>query len=111
MGRMKVLASIALFLAACVSAQAAEPTAPRPLAGSQMPPAQPLPPSKPTTRAWPEQGVKPSWISNGERDPKPAAGVAVLVTEDADSARLPAFATPTTPTPQRFMRFGVEWSF
>ena len=107
MGRMKLLASIALFLAACVPAQAAEPMAPRPSAGSQMPPAQALPPS----RTWPDQAVKPSWISNTEREPKPAAGVAVLVTDDADSMRLPAFATRTTPTPQRFMRFGVEWSF
>lgn len=39
------------------------------------------------------------------------ATVSVFVTDDADSMRLPAFATPTTPLPVRFMRVGVEWTF
>jgi hypothetical protein len=37
--------------------------------------------------------------------------MAFLFTDDHDSARLPAFATRTTPMPTRFMRLGVEWSF
>jgi len=35
----------------------------------------------------------------------------VTVTDDADSTRLPAFATPTTPMPKKLIRVGVEWSF
>ena len=46
-----------------------------------------------------------------ERSPRRRATIAVFVTDDADSMRLPAFATPTTPLPVRFMRVGVEWTF
>ena len=45
-----------------------------------------------------------------ERERKQAA-IAVFVTDDADSLRLPAFATRTTPLPVRFLRVGVEWTF
>jgi len=115
MGRMKVLASIALCLAACVPAQAAEPLAPRPSAGLQMPPArafqgvpqQALTPAQPSPL---EEAAKSSWASP-RPEPKPAASMAVLITDDHDSTRLPAFATRTTPLPTRFMRLGVEWSF
>ena len=37
--------------------------------------------------------------------------VALTVTDDGDSVRLPAFATPTTPLPMRFLRVGIQWSF
>jgi hypothetical protein len=37
--------------------------------------------------------------------------VALTFTDDADSVRLPAFATPTTPMPMRFVRVGIQWSF
>jgi len=105
MGRMKVLASIALCLAACVPAQAAERVVPGLSAGSQMPagaltPQQALPP---------QQAAKPSFSTRPE--PKPSAAVAVHFTDDADSLRLPAFATRTTPIPTRLLRLGVEWSF
>jgi hypothetical protein len=39
------------------------------------------------------------------------AAIAIFVTDDADSLRLPAFASRTTPLPTRFVRVGVEWSF
>lgn len=39
------------------------------------------------------------------------AAIAIFVTDDADSLRLPAFASRTTPLPVRFVRVGVEWSF
>lgn len=42
---------------------------------------------------------------------KQFAAVALTFTDDADSVRLPAFATRTTPLPTRFLRVGVEWSF
>src|SRR5262245_46431670 len=115
MGRMKVLASIALCLAACVPAQAAEPVAPRLSAGSQMPPArafqgvpqQGLTPAQP----WPRQEAARSSWANPRVEEKPTASMAVLITDDHDSTRLPAFAARTTPLPTRFMRLGVEWSF
>ena len=104
MRRMKVLASIALCLAACVPAQAAEPLAPRLSGGSQMPPARAF-------QGVPvQEAAKPSW-ADARPEPKPAAAMAVLITDDHDSMRLPAFATRTTPLPTRFMRLGVEWSF
>jgi hypothetical protein len=42
---------------------------------------------------------------------KPAAAIAVALTDDADSILLPTFAMRTTPAPIRFLRVGVEWSF
>jgi len=115
MRRMKVLASIALCLAACVPAQAAGPVAPSLSAGSPMPPARafqgvaqrglmPVPPLPL------QDAAQPSW-ADARPEPKPAASMAVLITDDHDSMRLPAFATRTTPLPTRFMRLGVEWSF
>ena len=47
---------------------------------------------------------------SAERQRRQAA-IAIFVTDDADSVRLPAFATPTTPLPVRFLRVGVEWTF
>jgi hypothetical protein len=120
MGRMKVLASIALCLAACVPAQAAEPLAPRPSAGLQMPPArafQGVPQQGPQQGLRPAQAsplqeaAKPSSWADARPEPKPAAAMAVLITDDHDSTRLPVFATRTTPLPTRFVRLGVEWSF
>lgn len=43
--------------------------------------------------------------------PRPTVGLAVTFTDDADSMRLPAFASRTTPLPTRFLRVGVEWKF
>ena len=39
------------------------------------------------------------------------AAIAIFVTDDADSLRLPAFASRATPLPERFVRVGLEWSF
>lgn len=55
------------------------------------------------------QGEQPSVPA--ERERKPLATFAVTYTDDADSVRLPAFATRTTPFPTRFLRVGVEWTF
>jgi hypothetical protein len=129
MQRMKELAVIALCLAACVPAQAADRVAQGRSAGSQSParalpaqvlqPRQVLPPQPvlPAQQALPlkqeltaQQAAKPSW-SMPPAEPKPAASMAILFTDDHDSTRLPAFATRTTPLPTRFMRVGVEWSF
>jgi hypothetical protein len=41
----------------------------------------------------------------------PLTAVALTFTDDADSVRLPAFATPSTPVPTRFVRIGIQWSF
>lgn len=46
-----------------------------------------------------------------ERERRPLAAFALTYTDDADSVRLPAFATRTTPFPTRFLRVGVEWTF
>jgi hypothetical protein len=129
MQRMKQLAAIALCLAACVPAQAADRVAQGRSAGSQ-PPARALPPQvlQPRQGLQPQPGlqaqqapppkqeapaqrlVRPSWIAP-QLETRPAASVAFLFTDDHDSTRLPAFATRTTPLPTRFMRLGVEWSF
>ena len=126
--RMKQLAVIALCLAACVPAQAADRVAQGRSAGSQ-PPARALPPqvlqprqslmprailpdqnSLPPRQELPaQQATKPSWTTQPEA--RPAASMAILFTDDHDSTRLPAFATRTTPMPTRFMRLGVEFSF
>ena len=113
---MKVLASIALCLAACVPAQAAEPLAPRPSAGLQMPPARaflgvPQQGARPAQASLLQEAVKPTSWADARPEPKPAASMAVLITDDHDSTRLPVFATRTTPLPTRFVRLGVEWSF
>jgi len=86
-------------LAACVPAQAAEPAGPGAAATArpQMPAPEP-------------QRTKPSPFTDPDRKP-PAASIAVTVTDDADSTRLPPFATPSTPQPKKLFRVGVEWSF
>jgi hypothetical protein len=91
---------MAVCLAACVPAQAAEPAGPGPAATSQ--PQVQLP--------RPQPAAKPSRLAEPERK-QPAAALAVTVTDDADSTRLPAFATPTTPLPKKLLRVGVEWFF
>ena len=66
-----------------------------------------------------EDGSRPTAVRESRADkPKPAepqrkqfAAVALTFTDDADSVRLPAFATPTTPLPMRFLRVGIQWSF
>jgi hypothetical protein len=97
---MRALFVMAVCLAACVPAQAAEPAGPGPAATSQ-PQAQ-LPRLQPA--------AKPSPLAEPERK-QPSAALAVTVTDDADSTRLPAFAMPTTPMPKKLLRVGVEWSF
>jgi hypothetical protein len=94
---MRALFVMAVCLAACVPAQAAEPAGPG-AATSQ--------PQLPRT----QPAAKPSPLAEPERK-QPAAALAVTVTDDADSTRLPAFATPTTPMPKKLLRVGVEWSF
>lgn len=91
---------IAVCLAACAPALAAEPAGLGPAATSlpPMPPAQPQP------------AAKLSPLAERERK-QPAAALAVTVTDDADSTRLPAFATPSTPLPKKLFRVGVEWAF
>jgi hypothetical protein len=42
---------------------------------------------------------------------RPTVGLALTFTDDADSMRLPAFASRTSPLPMRFFRVGVEWKF
>src|SRR5262245_65582236 len=112
MERMKLLASIALCLAACVPAQAAEPMAPRPSAGSQMPPAgafqavpqqrlMPVPPL-------PAQGAAKSSWGSARPEEKPSASMAGLITDDNESTRVPTFATRNSPLPTRFFDTGVE---
>ena len=76
---------------------------PRPI----LPPEQALPPRQELAAS---QGAKRTWTTP-QPEPKPAASMAFLITDDHDSARLPAFATRTTPLPTRYMRLGVEWSF
>jgi hypothetical protein len=98
--QMRGLLSIAVCLAACVPAQAAEPAGPGPAATAQR--------DVQALRAQP--AAKPSPLAQPERKPA-AAALAVTVTDDADSTRLPAFATPTTPMPKKLFRVGVEWSF
>jgi len=98
--QMRALSVMAVCLAACVPAQAAEPAGPGPAMTSQP---QVQPPR-------PQPAAKPSPLAEPERK-QPAAALAVTVTDDADSTRLPAFATPTTPMPKKLLRVGVEWSF
>jgi hypothetical protein len=51
-------------------------------------------------------------FSGKDKTPRrPTVGLAVTFTDDADSMRLPAFASRTTPLPTRFFRVGVEWKF
>ena len=87
-------------LAACVPVQAAEPAGPGAAATTQLPVLAPQP----------QRAAKPSPFTEPDRKP-PAASLAVTVTDDADSTRLPAFATPSTPQPKKLFRVGVEWSF
>src|SRR5262245_20962144 len=97
---MRALLSMAVCLAACVPALAAEPAGPGRAATSQadVQSLRPMPPAKPSPLVEPD------------RKPSPAA-LAVTVTDDADSTRQPAFAMPSTPTPKKLLRVGVEWSF
>jgi len=87
-------------LAACVPALAAEPAGPGPAATTQPPVLAPQP----------QRAAKPQPFTDPDRKPS-AATLAVTVTDDADSTRLPAFATPSTPQPKKLFRVGVEWSF
>jgi hypothetical protein len=103
---MRALFVMAVCLAACVPAQAAEPAGPGAAAISQ-PDAHALRDAQ-TLR--PQPAAKPSPLAEPERK-RSAAALAVTVTDDADSTRLPAFATPTTPLPKKLVRVGVEWSF
>lgn len=57
----------------------------------------------------PRPRAQPPMQEESER--RPLAHFAVTYTDDADSVRLPAFATRTTPFPTRFLRVGVEWTF
>jgi len=98
--QMRALFVMAVCLAACAPAQSAEPAGPGPAATSQ----SQVPPLRP------QRAAKPSPLAEPERK-QPAAALAVTVTDDADSTRLPAFATPTTPMPKKLLRVGVEWSF
>jgi hypothetical protein len=95
---MRVLFVIAVCLAASVPARAAEPAGPGPAASSQ--------PQFPS----PQPGAKRSPLAEPERK-QPGPALAVTVTDDADSTRQPAFATPSTPMPKKLYRVGVEWSF
>lgn len=96
--QMKAWFVIAVCLAAGVPAQAAEPAGPGWAANSQPQLPRPQPAAKPSSLAEPERK-------------QPAAALAVTLTDDADSTRLPAFATPSTPMPKKLFRVGVEWSF
>ena len=98
--RMRALFVMAVCLAACVPAQAAEPAGPGPAATSR--------PQVESLR--PQPAAKPSPLAEPDRK-QPSAALAVTVTDDADSTRLPAFATPTTPQPKKLLRVGVEWFF
>lgn len=79
-----------LGAATALPARAAEPTAPPRV-----------------EKFTPAQAGKSSRAADSRR----RAAIAVFVTDDADSMRLPAFATPATPLPVRFVRVGVEWTF
>lgn len=95
---MKVLFVIAVCLAASVPALAAEPAGLGPVATSQPQFPRPLPAAKASPLAEPERKQR-------------AVVLAVTITDDADSTRMPAFATPSTPMPKKLYRVGVEWSF
>ncbi|HJY78463.1 MAG TPA: hypothetical protein VKE95_17615 [Burkholderiales bacterium] len=97
---MRSFILMVVCLAACVPAQAAEPAGPGPAATAR--PQMPAPE--------PQRAAKPSPFTDPDRKP-PAASIAVTVTDDADSTRLPPFATPSTPQPKKLFRVGVEWSF
>jgi hypothetical protein len=99
--QMRALFVMAVCLAACAPAQAAEPAGPGPAATSR--------PQVESLRPQPA-AAKPSPLAEPERK-QPSAALAVTITDDADSTRLPAFATPTTPMPKKLFRVGVEWSF
>jgi hypothetical protein len=102
--QMRAFISMAVCVVACVPVQAAEPAGPGLASTSQVDvlrdarTLRPMPPAK------------PSPFTDAERKP-PTAALAVTVTDDADSTRLPAFATPSTPQPKKLFRVGVEWSF
>jgi hypothetical protein len=88
---MRALLSMALCLAAAaVQAEPAAQDGPRPTAAAE------------------RRVDKPKPVTPRR---KQFAAVALTFTDDADSVRLPAFATPTTPVPTRFLRVGIEWSF
>lgn len=99
MGAMRGLLSVLLCVASAVAYAQTVGEAPRRPASTQASiDTLPLRPSaQPSVQA--------------EREPKPLAAFAVTYTDDADSVRLPSFATRTTPFPTRFLRVGVEWTF
>jgi hypothetical protein len=94
---MRAALLIALYLGVCAAAQAGEGGVPGTAATSQ------------AEAPWPQPAAKAPRRADVER--KPAASVAFVLTDDADSVRLPPFAARTTPFPTRFLRVGVEWSF
>jgi hypothetical protein len=93
---------MALCLAAAVvSAEAAaQGAAPGPAAAA---------PERRVESALPTLAAIPAKVPEPLR--KHFAAVAVTYTDDADSVRLPGFASRTTPLPTRFFRVGVQWSF
>ena len=100
MQQMRALLSLVVCLAACVPAQAADGAGSKPAAAPQ-PQVQALPPQMPA--------AKPLRFVEPERKPSP--GLAFVLTDDADSTRLPAFAMRTTVYPTRLLRVGVEFPF
>ena len=93
MCRMKWLLALALGLAFTTAAQAQSPVASE----------------KRVDKFAAAQPTKPARVTPPQH--KPAAALAVALTDDADSILLPAFASRATPSPIRFLRVGVEWSF
>jgi hypothetical protein len=93
MCRMRALLSLALCLAAAVAQ--AEPAGS--VSGRSVEKLPVLAAAAPKAAAQPQR--------------KPLTAVALMLTDDADSMRLPAFASRTTPLPTRFLRVGLEWSF
>lgn len=93
---MKALLALLLTLAAAATqAQSVGDTAPR-SAAPIMPPATPQP------------GMQ---VSKPSAKPRPAANLALTVTDDAESLMLPTMASRTVQQPTRLIRVGVEWKF
>jgi hypothetical protein len=98
---MRALLSMALCLAA--AAVKAEPST----QGAGLRPAAAA--ERRVEKFAPAPAAMPSNVVEPQR--KQLTAVALTFTDDADSVRLPPFATRTTPLPTRFLRVGVEWSF
>ena len=91
MARMKLLLALAIGIA-CTAVEA-----------------QTSAPQKPVDNFTVSPAEKPAKLP--ERQRRPVASVAVALTDDVDTIWLPAFATRSSPTPMRFLRVGLEWSF